>query len=82
MAKKRWSELSPRSRRLIVVGGVLEGILKTAALVDLRRRSAGEVRGPRWAWALGIVLANSVGAVPAAYLLVGRRRGGGVEAER
>jgi dienelactone hydrolase len=40
MVRKRWHELSPRTRRLIVVGGVLEGALKAVALVDLARRPA------------------------------------------
>jgi hypothetical protein len=74
LAKRRWSELSERSRRLIVVAGVFEGILKIAALVDLKRRPAEEVRGSKWAWATAVVLVNSVGAVPVAYFLLGRRK--------
>jgi hypothetical protein len=72
---RRWSDLSPRSRRLIVVGGVVEGILKVAALVDLARRPSDQVRGSKPVWAAAIVLTGSVGAVPLAYLTVGRRRG-------
>jgi UV DNA damage repair endonuclease len=34
MAKK-WNELSSRSRRPIVAGGVFEGVLRVAALIDL-----------------------------------------------
>ena len=75
-SKRRWSDLSPRTRRFIVVGGVFEGIVKTVALVDLRRRPAAEVRGSKRAWATAIVLVNSVGAVPVAYFLLGRRRTG------
>jgi hypothetical protein len=47
----RWSDLSERDRRLIVVGAVFEGALKIAALIDLKRRPAAEIRGrngPRW----------------------------------
>lgn len=72
--KRRWSDLSERSRRLIVLGAVFEGILKIMALVDLKRRSAGQVRGPKWVWATAVTLANSGGAVPLAYFLIGRRR--------
>ena len=75
MTTRRWSDLSPRSRRLIVVGGVVEGILKVAALVDLARRPSDQVRGSKPVWAAAIVLTSSVGAVPLAYLTVGRRRG-------
>jgi len=28
VAKKKWNELSPRARRVIVAGGVFEGVLK------------------------------------------------------
>lgn len=74
MAKRRWSDLSERSRRLIVAAGVFEGALKIAALVDLKRRPAEEIRGPKRAWATAVVLVNSMGAVPAAYFLLGRRK--------
>ena len=73
-AKLRWSELSARTRRLIMVGAGLEGILKIAALVDLWRRPADQVRGPKAAWAVGVALANSVGMVPLSYFLFGRRK--------
>lgn len=77
MARRRWRDLSERSRRLIVVAGVLEGILKIAALVDLKRRPAEEIRGSKRAWASAVVLVNSLGAVPVAYFLLGRRKSGG-----
>jgi hypothetical protein len=74
MAGRRWSELSERNRRLLLLGTAFEGVLKIAALVDLRRRPAAEVRGRKWVWATGITLANSVGVVPVSYFLFGRRR--------
>ncbi len=74
VAKKKWNELSPRTRRLIIVGGVFEGTLKLAALTDLARRPASEVRGPKWVWALAVTLINSVGAAPIVYFAYGRRR--------
>jgi hypothetical protein len=72
-AGRRWNDLSERTRRLIVVGGVLEGIVKIAALADLRRRPAADIRGPKWLWAVVLVVANSVGLVPLAYFRLGRR---------
>jgi hypothetical protein len=41
------------------------------ALVDLLRRSAGEINGPKWAWVFIVVLVNIIG--PIAYFLIGRR---------
>jgi uncharacterized protein DUF5652 len=75
-ARRRWSELSERTRRWILVGAVVEGLLKLVALVDLVRRPARQVRGSKKVWATAIVLVNSVGAVPLAYLLRGRRKAG------
>jgi hypothetical protein len=39
-AKRRWSDLSQRSRRLLIGAAVAEGGLKTAALIDIKRRPA------------------------------------------
>jgi hypothetical protein len=72
---RRWRDLSERNRRLLILGAAVEGVLKIAALVDLRRRPAGEVTGRKWVWATVLTLANSVGLVPIGYFLFGRRRG-------
>ncbi len=72
-SRRRWSDLSPRQQRLIVVGATIEGMLKIAALRDLRRRPAAEIRGNKKVWATALVLANSAGAVPIAYFRLGRR---------
>ena len=55
-----------------MVGAVAEGTLKIAALSDIRRRPAAQIRGPKPVWITALVLVNSVGAVPVAYFLVGR----------
>jgi hypothetical protein len=73
VGRKRWSDLSPRARRLIVLVGAVEGVLKVAALVDLARRPASEVRGSKVRWAVAVMLTNSAGAVPIAYFAYGRR---------
>lgn len=71
---KRWQDLDPGVRRLILVCGAFEAVLKVAALVDLARRPAAQVRGSKARWAVAIVLVNSVGAVPLAYFRYGRRK--------
>jgi hypothetical protein len=75
MAVQHWSDLSPRARQLIIAGAAAEGLLKLAVLVDLRGRPASEVRGPKRAWALAMIV-NSAGAIPIAYFALGRRRRG------
>jgi hypothetical protein len=72
--KKRWSELSERTRRLIIIGAALEGVLKIAALIDIVRRPASEIRGSKVKWALTVLFVNSVGAVPISYFAYGRRK--------
>lgn len=74
VASKRWNDLDPRVRRLILISGVAEGALKVVALIDLKRRSPTEVQGPKVGWAAAITLINSVGAVPLLYFRYGRRR--------
>jgi hypothetical protein len=71
MPKRRWSEMSPRQRKLVVLGGVLQMVLATVAGRNLARRPAEQVRGPKLAWSLALTV-NTVG--PLAYLIWGRRR--------
>lgn len=70
VASRKWSELTPSQRRAITVAGTVEVLMTVAAWRDLARRPAGAVRGPKPAWALG-VLVQPVG--PVAYFALGRR---------
>ena len=74
MAGRRWSDLSERSRRLILVGAAVEGVLKVAALVDIARRPAEQIRGRKWVWATVVTLVNSMCGAPLAYFLLGRTK--------
>jgi hypothetical protein len=73
-ARRQWNDLSERTRRLITITAVAEGVLKLAALIDLKRRPASQVRGPRWVWATVVMVVSSAGVVPVAYFVFGRRR--------
>ena len=73
-AKRKWSDLSDRSRKLIITVAVAEGILKVAALIDIRRRPASQIRGPKWLWAPVVAVVNSAGVVPISYFVFGRRQ--------
>jgi hypothetical protein len=70
-ATTKWSELSRRNRRLITVTGVVEVALLAATLVDLKRRPADQIRGPKRMWT-AIAFINIIG--PIAYFTFGRRR--------
>jgi hypothetical protein len=70
---KRWSDLSPRTRKVIIVAGVTEAGLKAAAAIDIKRRPADQIRGPKWAWFAGLLI-NTAGIVPLSYFFFGRRR--------
>ena len=69
--KKRWSELSPGSKRAIVIGGALEVVLTALALRDLVSRPSTEVRGPKFGWVAGFFV-QPFG--PILYFVLGRRR--------
>ena len=73
-ARRQWSDLSQRTRRLLTTAAVAEGILKLAALVDLKRRPASQVRGPKWVWATVMAVVGSAGVLPVSYFLFGRRQ--------
>lgn len=69
--KQRWSDLGPRERAGIVAAGTVQISLTIAALVDLRRRDAAEVKGSKKAWTAAAFV-NFIG--PLAYFAFGRRR--------
>ena len=73
-ASRQWSDLSQRTRGLLITAAVAEGILKAAALVDLRRRPASQVRGPKWVWAAAVAVVSSAGVLPISYFVFGRRQ--------
>jgi hypothetical protein len=70
--KKTWSDFTTGQRAVIVAAGAVEVVLTTVALLDLARRPAAMVRGPKPLWLAGCVV-QPVG--PIAYLALGRRSG-------
>jgi Phospholipase_D-nuclease N-terminal len=78
---RRWSDLSDRSRKLIIATAIGEAILKTAVIIDIRRRPASQIRGSKWMWIVAAVCLNSAGIGSLSYFAFGRRRdAGGSEA--
>jgi len=74
-ARQKWDELSPARQKVVLAVAVIDAGLRAWALLDLRNRPADEVNGPKAALGLGLTVVSSAGIVPAAYLLLGRRRG-------
>jgi hypothetical protein len=68
---KRWRDLSDAQQRGILVGSVVQLGLLAAALADIYRRSAEEVRGDKRLW-VAAAFVNFVG--PISYFLFGRKR--------
>ena len=71
---RRWNDLSEGTRRLIIVTAVAESILKGAALIDIKRRPANQIRGPKWLWASVVAVVSSAGVLPISYFIFGRRQ--------
>jgi hypothetical protein len=74
MPPQRWSDLSERNRKLIIAAGVVDVTLRIAALIDIKRRPASQIRGRKGLWAAVVAVVNSAGILPTSYFLFGRRR--------
>ncbi len=73
-ARRRWSNLSKRTRMLLISAAVADGALRVAALIDIQRRPANQIRGRKWMWAAAVALVSSAGVVPVSYFVIGQRR--------
>jgi hypothetical protein len=69
--KQRWKDLPSGQRRAIMGAAVVQIALMLAALIDLRRRPAKEIHGPKLAW-VAASFVNFVG--PLSYFAFGRKR--------
>ncbi len=73
-ARRRWSDLSEGTRRLLITAAVADGALRVAALIDIKRRPASQIRGRKRVWAAAMAVISSAGVVPISYFVFGRRR--------
>ena len=71
-SKRRWSDLTPTQQGLILASAAVELALTATAIIDLARRPADQIRGPKPLWLLGCIV-QPLG--PIAYLALGRRPG-------
>ena len=73
-ARRRWSNLSKRTRILLITTAVADGALRVAALIDIQHRPASQIRGRKGMWAAAVALVSSAGVVPVSYFVFGQRR--------
>jgi hypothetical protein len=70
---KKWSDLTAREKAPFVLRGIVQFALLAAALADIHRRPAEEIKGSKWLWS-AVALVNFMGIGPIAYFLFGRKR--------
>lgn len=70
-SKKKWAELTPRQRTAIRAVGAAQLALLVSALIDMWRRPAEQVNGPRAVWNAASFV-NFLG--PVSYFVFGRKR--------
>jgi hypothetical protein len=71
LAEKKWNDLSPGQRNAIKILALAELSLKIAMLIDIKRRPASQIRGPKNAWRAAAAV-NTLG--PVSYFAFGRRK--------
>lgn len=70
-AARKLAELSDRQRTLLLTAAAAELSLKIAALIDIKRRPAERIRGPKALWCAAMAV-NLFG--PLSYFAFGRKR--------
>ena len=71
MTRKRWSDPSPVQRGAVALSVTIQLGLLVAALLDIYRRPAAEIRGNKRLW-VAVAFINFFG--PISYFLFGRER--------
>jgi hypothetical protein len=69
--KKLWRDRPLAQRMLFVLVGCIQVILLVAALADIRRRPASEIKGSKRLWTM-LAFLNTIG--PIAYFAFGRTK--------
>jgi hypothetical protein len=69
--QRYWSDLTAVEKRIIILSSVVQVSLLAAALNDILRRPASQIKGKKWVWLL-VSFINFFG--PISYFLFGRKR--------
>ncbi len=72
LTKRQWGDLSPQKRATVGAVGLVQFMLLAAALIDIRRRPAEQIKGSKKLWTL-VAFINFIG--PITYFVLGRKRG-------
>lgn len=72
-AMKKLAEMNPTVRLALTALGAVDGVLRMAALRDLKRRDDADLQGNRKIWGLALAGISSGGVLPVAYFVVQRR---------
>ncbi len=68
--QRYWSDLTAVEKRIIILSSVVQVSLLAAALNDILRRPASQIKGKKWVWLL-VSFINFIG--PISYFLFGRK---------
>jgi Phospholipase_D-nuclease N-terminal len=71
--RKRWAAMSPAQRAANLLLAAVDLAMLILALLDIRRRPAGEIKGSKRMWA-AVALIQPFGSV--IYFIFGRKPGG------
>jgi len=69
---KKWGDLTARQKAPFVLRGIIQMALLVAALADIYRRPAEEIKGSKWLWS-AVAFVNFMGIGPIAYFAFGRK---------
>jgi hypothetical protein len=62
------------NRRLLITAAIADGALRVAALIDIKRRPASQIQGPKQVWSAAVAIISSAGVLPISDFAFGRRR--------
>jgi hypothetical protein len=71
-SNKRGSDLTARQKAPFVVQEIVQMTLLMAALTDIHRRPAEQIKGSKWLWS-AVAFANFMSIGPIAYFAFGRK---------
>lgn len=70
---KKWGDLTAGDKAPFVLRGIVQFALLAAALLDIYRRPAEQIKGSKRLWA-AVSLVNFMGVGRLAYFVLGRKR--------